>query len=36
MSDNNEAKKLMIGLAIKVLIVVGIGTATAFWFLSTL
>jgi hypothetical protein len=33
--DNNDAqKKLLVSIAIKVLVVVGIGTAIAFWHLS--
>jgi len=36
MSDDKEFKGLIIGVVIKILIVVGVGTAIAFWYMSTL
>ena len=36
MDDDDTQKKFLIGIAIKTLIVVGIGTALAFWQLSRL
>ena len=36
MTDHNTPRSLIIGVAIKVLIVVGIGTGIAFWYMSNL
>lgn len=36
MSDDQAARKFFISIAIKILIVVVIGTAVAFWYLSEL
>jgi len=36
MSDEKIMKGLIIGVVVKILIVVGLGTAIAFWYLSTL
>lgn len=36
MNNDDMQKKFLIGIAIKVVIVIGIGTAFAFWHLSQL
>jgi len=36
MTDEKVIRGLILGVVVKVLIVVGIGTAIAFWYLSTL
>lgn len=36
MDNNDSPKKFLIGIAVKVIIVIGIGTAIAFWNLSQL
>lgn len=34
--EKNELNKLIIGIAIKLVVIVGIGTAIAFWTLSNI
>ena len=36
MDNDNTQKKFLIGIALKLMIVIGIGTALAFWHLSRL
>ena len=36
MTDEEAFKKLAIGIAVKLVMVVGIGTAVAFWYMSTI
>jgi hypothetical protein len=36
MTDEKVIRGLILGVVVKILIVVGIGTAIAFWYMSTL